>query len=441
MAQTIGRLSAIKVAKLKEPGYYADGGNLYFRVAPPPKRRGDPGKPASGARGWIFRFALGGRTRDMGLGAYPDISLATARGLAGKFRALVKEGIDPIERRRADRATQRIASAKNLTFDECAAAYIEDHEAGWRNAKHRRQWSNTLKKYASPVFGKLPVAAIDTGLVMRALKPIWSKKTETASRLRGRIESVLDWARVHGYRSGENPARWKGNLDHLLPAKSKVRPVQHHAALPYAKLGAFMTDLRKCPDGAARALEFTILTAARTNETTGATRTEIDTREKAWNVPGARTKGGRDHRVPLSAPALTITRDAVQTSDGAFIFPGAKRGKPLSNMAMAGVIKRMNAKRKQAGLSLYVDPTQNNKCVVPHGFRSTFRDWAAERTNYPNHLVEMALAHAVDDKTEAAYRRGDLFDKRRRLMDAWADYSASAPTGEVVPLLKSSAPR
>jgi integrase len=418
MAQTIGRLSAVKVAKLKGPGYYADGGNLYFRVAPPPRGKPDGSSQTNGARGWIFRFALGGRTRDMGLGAYPDISLAAARDLAAKCRAMVKEGVDPIERRRADRAAQRIASAKNLTFDECARAYIESHEAGWHNAKHRAQWSSTLKMYASRVFGKLPVAAIDTGLVMRALRPIWSEKTETASRLRGRIESVLDWARVHGYRSGENPARWKGNLDHLLPARSKVRSVQHHAALPYSELPPFMADLRECPDGAARTLEFTILTAARTGETIGATRAEIDTRDATWNVPGARMKAGRDHRVPLSKRALEIV-NAIG-SDGAeenFLFKGFQRGRPLSNMAMLKLLERMG-----------------HGDLTVHGFRSTFRDWAAERTNFPNEVIEMALAHAVNNKTEAAYRRGDLFEKRRRLMDAWAEFCATAATAAVVPL-------
>lgn len=424
MAQTIGRLSALKVAKLREPGYYADGGNLYFRVARPPTRQRGLDNRAGGARGWIFRFALRGRTRDMGLGAYPEISLAAARDLAEKFRVLVKEGVDPIERRRADQTAQQVASTKNLTFDECARAYIEDHEAGWRNAKHRAQWSSTLKKYASPVFGKLPVAAIDTGLVMRVLKPIWSKKTETASRLRGRIKSVLDWARVHGYRSGENPARWKGNLDHLLPAKSKVRPVQHHAALSFAELPTFMVDLRECPDGAARALEFTILTAARTNETIEATRAEIDAREKAWNVPGARMKGGRDHRVPLSTRAFSILN--VNGSAGAksdFIFEGRKPGRPLSNMAMLKLLERLG-----------------RRDLTVHGFRSTFRDWAPERTSFPNEVVEMALAHAVGDKTEAAYRRGDLFEKRRRLMDAWADFCATTPAGTVLPLRRQSRP-
>jgi integrase len=254
----------------------------------------------------------------MGLGAYPEISLAAARDLAAKFRVLVKEGVDPIERRRADRAAQRVASSKNLTFDECARAYIEDHESGWRNAKHRAQWSSTLMKYASPVFGKLPVAAIDSGLVMRVLKPIWSKKTETASRLRGRIESVLDWARVQGYRSADNPARWKGNLDHLLPAKSKVRPVQHHAALPYSELGKFMADLRRCQDGGARALEFTILTAARTNEAIGATRAEIDTREKAWNTWRAHERRQGSPCAALEASVCNPGRERRRKRQGRF---------------------------------------------------------------------------------------------------------------------------
>lgn len=405
MAQTIGRLSAIKVTRIKDPGYYADGGNLYFRVAP------------SGARGWMFRFTMAGRTRDMGLGSYPEISLATARELADKFRPLVKAGIDPIERRRDDRAAQRIASAKNLSFDECARAYIEDHEAAWRNAKHRAQWSSTLKQFASPMIGKLPVSAIDAGLVIRVLKPIWHTKTETASRLRGRIESILDWARVHGYRSGENPARWKGNLDHLLPSRAKVRPVKHHVALPYTELAAFMADLRARRDGAARALEFTILTAARTNETLGATREETNVPDKAWTVPARRMKARREHRVPLSKRTLALLEAASTHATGDFLFEGQKAGRPLSNMAMLRVLERMG-----------------RTDLTVHGFRSTFRDWAAECTSFPGEVVEMALAHIVENKTEAAYRRGDLFEKRRRLMDAWADYCAKPSSGEVVPL-------
>ncbi len=277
MAQTIGRLSAISVAT-KKPGYHADGANLYLRVAP------------GGSRGWIFRFTIGGRTRDMGLGSYPEIGLASARELAENFRRLLKEGTDPIERRRTERAASRITAAKNLTFDECVREYIKEHEGDWRNAKHRYQWNTTLKHYASPVIGKLPAAAIDAPLVLKVLKPIWKIKRETASRLRGRIELVLDWARVHGYRSGENPARWKGNLKDALP--TGVRDVKHHTALPYSEIKPFMTALRERDDRGARALEFTILTAARTGETLGAAWDEIDFANKVWKIPATRMKAG-----------------------------------------------------------------------------------------------------------------------------------------------------
>jgi integrase len=391
MSRRIECLTPTEVANLKSPGYFADGDKLYFRVAP------------TGARGWIFRFSIDGRTRDMGLGSYPEIGLRAARDLADEFRALLKKGVDPIEHRRAARAAKRVAEAKNLTFDLCAHGYIKDHDAGWRNAKHRAQWVTTLAQYASPVFGKLPAAAIDTGLVLRALKGFWYTKPETASRVRGRIEAVLDWARVHGYRTGENPARWKGNLDHLLPAKSKVRRVKHHAALPYAELGAFMAALRERSDEAARALEFTILTTARTGETLGARRAEIDARGKVWIVPAERMKAGCEHRVPLSNRAL-----ALAAGEGAsdFAFVGAN-GRPFAVTSMLGVLERMG-----------------RGDLTVHGFRSTFRDWAAECTNFPNDVIEMALAHTIASKVEAAYRRGDLFEKRRRLMNAWAEFCA-----------------
>jgi integrase len=406
VAKNSERLSALKVSNLKEPGYFSDGANLYFRIAP------------GGARGWIFRFTVQGRTRDMGLGAYPGISLAVARNLAGKCRELVKEGVDPVEQRRTGRAAQRVAAAKTMTFDECARQYIEDHEAGWRNEKHRAQWNSTLTRYASPVFGKLPVSAIDDAFVLRALKAIWYSKPETASRVRGRIESILDWARVSGYRSGENPARWKGHLDHLLPPRSKVRRVTHHAALPYSKIGAFFAPLRERSDDAARALEFTILTAVRTGEALGATWGEIDFQAKTWTIPSERMKAGVEHRVPLSAAALAILEQLHNDRRGDFVFAGAKPGRPLSQMAMLMLLRRMG----------YGE-------VTTHGFRSTFRDWAAERTNFPRDVAEMALAHAVGDKVEAAYRRGDLFEKRRRLMEAWADYCSVAGVGDgVVPM-------
>jgi integrase len=414
VAKTSSRLSALKVASLERPGYYADGANLYFRIAP--GKTPDEGPQSGGARGWIFRFARQHRTRDMGLGPYPQISLATARKLASKCRELVNQGVDPIEHRRAEIAAQRVAAAKALTFDECAREFLKDHEAGWRNAKHRAQWGSTLKRYASPVFGKLPVSQIDGALVLRAVKAIWYTKPETASRVRGRVESVLDWARVHGYRTGENPARWRGNLDHLLPARTKVRRVVHHAALPYGEIGTFMTALRERNDGAARALEFTILTAMRTTEALRATWKEVDLQKTTWTVPAERMKGDKEHRVPLTAAVLKILGD--EPGDG-FLFPGARVGRPLSQMAFLMLLRRMGYGH-----------------ITVHGFRSTFRDWAAERTSYPNEVVEMALAHAIPSAVEAAYRRGDLFDKRRRLMDAWAEFCRKAAVGPSIVSLR-----
>jgi integrase len=399
MTRTIGRLSAVRVRSLRTPGYYGDGGNLYFRVAD------------GGTRGWIFRFAVRGRTRDMGLGAYPDVSLTTARELATACRRTVADGLDPIEVRKERRAAIRVEAAKAMTFDDCARAYIAAHEAGWRNAKHRQQWTNTLATYASPVFGKLPVQAIDTGLVMKAIEPLWTTKPETASRVRGRIEAILDWAKVRGYRTGENPARWRGHLDHLLPAKAKVRKVQHHAALPYAKIGAFMVALREQAGSGARALEFLVLTATRTSETLGATWDEFDLRARLWTIPPERMKAGREHRVPLSNAAMAILGGMQAIRNGPYVFPGARQGRPLSEMALLMLLRRMG-----------------HGDITAHGFRSAFRDWAAERTTFPREVAEMALAHAIPDAVEAAYRRGDLFDKRRKLMDAWAAYCAKAET-------------
>jgi integrase len=410
MAKTSERLSAPKVANQKVPGYYADGGNLYFRVAP------------GGARGWIFRFSRHGRTRDMGLGGFPDISLAAARKLAGRCRELVNGGADPIEQRRAESLASRVAAANTLTFDACARQYIEDHAAGWRNSRHCGQWKSTLAMYASPIFGNLPVSAVDDGLVLRALKTIWYSKPETASRVRGRIESVLDWARVHGYRSGENPARWKGHLDHLLPTRSKMQRVKHHAAMPYAEIAAFMVALRECNESSARALEFTILTAARTGEALGATWGEIDLPNNVWTAPPERMKAGKEHRVPLSAAAVAILGSLDRNGRSDFLFPGAKPGRPLSDMTMTMLLRRMG-----------------HGDITIHGFRSTFRDWAAELTNFPREVVEMALAHAIPSAVEAAYRRGDLFEKRRRLMEEWGDYCMQLPGstelgGNVTPL-------
>ncbi len=358
---------------------------------------------------------LDSRPREMGLEPVNVISLAEARKRAAECRRMRHDGIDPIEARRAQRDQKKLEAAKSMTFDACADAYIEAHQASWRNEKHRDQWRNTLNSYASPVFGSMPVQAVDVALVMKALEPIWKTKPETASRLRGRIEAVLDWAAVRGYRKGENPARWRGHLDKLLPARAKIQKVEHHAALPYDQIGEFSAALRGQEGIGARALEFLILTAARTGEIIGARWGEVDLEDKIWVVPETRMKAGREHRVPLSGAALTILKQMNEIRDGDFVFPGGKKAKPLSNMAMLAVLRRMG---------------RND--LTAHGFRSTFRDWAAERTNFPREVVEMALAHTIESKVEAAYHRGDLFQKRRQLMEAWARYCASGPGAEIL---------
>jgi len=417
------KLSARTVASTNEPGRYADGGGLYLQVG------------ATGGKSWLYRFMLAGKSREMGIGALADVSLSDARAAATEARKLVKSGIDPLAQREANREAARaaaaLAAAKAMTFRECAERFIEAHKPGWKNEKHRTQWPNTLRDYAYPVFGDLPVQDVDMPLVLKVLEPIWSEKTETASRVRGRIEAVLDWATVRGYRKGDNPARWRGQLSHLLPARGKVQKVEHHAALPYVEIGAFMAALRKREAIAARALEFTILTAARTGEVIGATWDEIDLEAATWTVPGERMKAGREHRVPLSDRALDIVRemraaalaaDREEPAGDAPLFPSA-RGNPLSNMAMSMLLRRME-----------------RGDVTAHGFRSTFRDWAAERTAYPGEVVEMALAHTVGNKVEAAYRRGDLFEKRGRLMTDWATFCNTKPAesgATVVPLRRN----
>lgn len=410
MARSQHRLSAKQVANAPI-GMHPDGGGLYLQVT----------KGANNVirRSWIYRYADDGRERHMGLGSLADISLAAARQQALAARALRLSGKDPIEARQADRAAIAKANATAITFDDAAAAYIGAHRAGWKNPKHPKQWEASLARYASPVIGKVFVRDVDTGLVMQVLEPIWAKKPETASRVRQRIECILDWARVRGHREGENPARLKGHLDHLLAKRSKARTVQHHPALAYSELPAFLKRLRAQRGIAAKALEFTILTAARTAETIGATAAEINTREKLWTVPKGRMKGEREHRVPLCDRALALIAELVPLRGNTpFIFPGERSNGSLSNMAMLNVLSRMECE----GMTV-------------HGFRSTFRDWAAERTNFPNEVVEMALAHAVSDKVEAAYRRGDLFDKRRRLMEAWAEFCEHGKTSaDVVPL-------
>jgi integrase len=385
---------------------YADGGGLYLQVT-------------EGGASWIYRYMLNKRAREMGLGPVALFGLSEARAKALDARRLRHEGIDPIEARKAARARERLDAAKAVTFQECAEAYIKAHRMGWRNGKHTAQWEATLATYARPIMGALPVQAIDTALVLKVLEPIWAAKPETASRLRGRIESILDWAKVRGYREGENPARWRGHLDKLLPARSKVRKVEHHAALPYDELPGFLVALREHQGFVARALEFTILTAARTGETMGARWNEFDLLDKTWTVPAGRMKAGREHRVPLSARVLAILQEmhAHRSADDGFVFPGGKPGKPLSNMAFLMHLRRTG---------------RGDGDLTTHGFRSSFRDWVAERTSFPSEVAELALAHAVGNPVEAAYRRGDLFEKRRRLMQQWGTFCTTAPAQATV---------
>jgi integrase len=400
----INRLSALEVTRAKEQGRYPDGGGLYLQVGP------------KGGKSWLYRYMLRGRAREMGLGPFEVVSLSAARDRADECRRLCFAGIDPIEARQKQREVALLETANALSFAECAEAYVEAHRAGWRNEKHADQWRNTLKTYTEPVFGSSPVKEIELGHVMRVLEPIWTTKPETAGRLRGRIEAILDWATVRGHRRGENPARWRGHLEQLLPKRGAVRKVEHHPALPFDEVGSFLVDLRKQPGIASTAFEFLILTAARTSEVVGARWSEIDFNKKIWTVPADRIKAGREHRVPLSARALTILKSMAAGDQGEFVFPSTKADRPLSNMALLAVLKRM--KRTE---------------ITAHGFRSTFRDWAAERTSYPREVAEMALAHAIGDKVEAAYRRGDLFEKRLRLMEAWAKHCETTKvTGNVV---------
>jgi integrase len=395
----VGKLAARKVDTVTKPGLYGDGANLYLKV------------DDSGAKSWIFRWEVGGgKVRKIGLGPLHTVGLVAARDRAEDARKLILDGIDPRQARREAKAAAAVAEAKLITFDAARDAYIESHRAGWKSDKHAAQWKATLATYASPHFGALPVGEIDVGLVMRALDPIWKTKSETAHRVRGRVESILDWAKVRGYRSGENPARWKGHLDHLLPARGKVHKVEHHAALPYDQMPAFMRDLRERYGVAALALEFAILTAARTSETLNAAWDEVDLAKRTWTIPAERMKGDREHRIPLSDRAIAIIEDMKAVKHGAFIFPGAKRGKPMSNMAMLLLLRRMG-----------------RDDLTTHGFRSSFRTWTAERTNFQREIAEAALAHVIGDRTEEAYQRGDLFEKRRRLMTAWAAFAETKP--------------
>lgn len=410
-------LSVLKIRHAK-PGMHADGNGLYLRVQ------------AAGSKAWIFRYQLAGRRRSMGLGTLADVPPVEARARAAEWARLVKAGVDPIEERdrrareAAEQARVAARAAAATTFREVAEDYITSHRSGWRNPKHAQQWTNTLAKYAFPKIGGTPVAEVSVDDVLRILRPLWTIKTETASRVRSRIELVLSFAKALGLRQGENPAAWRGHLDALLPPPGRVRSVRHHPALPYTQVPQFMTALTEVGGTGARALEFAILTATRSGEVRRATWAEIDLEAGVWTIPASRMKAKREHRVPLSGAALQLLRALPRVEGESLLFAGARRGAPLSDMTLAAAIKRMN-EIEEDGAPRWIDPTCGAP-VVPHGFRSAFRDWAAERTAFPSEVIEMALAHTVRNKVEAAYRRGDLFEKRRELMEAWAAWCSAA---------------
>lgn len=406
MPKVAKELSALAVRRLSKPGLHAVGGvaGLLMRISD------------TGAKYWVLRATIGGKRRDVGLGPYPEIGLAEAREQAAEMRHQARNGTDPIAERNEKREALRAANAKALTFDQAADRYLKGKASEFRNAKHAKQWRATLDTYASPVLGKMTVDRVELAHVLQVLEPIWHTKTETASRVRGRVEKVLDYATVSGFREGENPARWRGNLDAILPAPAKLKKVQHHRAVPWQDMPAFMEALRKRQALAARALEFLVLTAARSGEVRGATWDEIDLQAKTWTVPAERMKASREHVVPLPDDAVALLEALPRFEGTPYVFPATKGGQ-LSDMALSALMRRME-----------VDAT-------PHGFRSTFRDWVSETTAYPHEVAEMALAHTIPSAVERAYRRGDLLAKRSRLMTEWAAFLRDgAPAGDVVSL-------
>ena len=414
MPKKAKELSALALQRITKAGLHAVGGcdGLLLQVTPT-------------ARTWVLRYRIGTKRRSMGLGGYPAIPLADARRLALAAREKLRNGTDPIDERQTARA-----AIKSLTFDQCAAAYIEAHRPSWKNAKHADQWGNTIERYASPFIGKLPVNLVDTPAVMKCLQPIWTTKAETAFRLRGRIEAILGWATTAGYRTGDNPARWQGHLENLLANGSRRGRIKNQPSLPYQQMGAFMAELRQREGVSARALEFAILTATRSGEVRGAQWSEFDLKGKVWTIPADRMKAGKAHTVPLSDAALAILDK--MNPDCPTVFPNTK-GAPLSDAALSATVDRMNTPTVK-----WIDPT-DKRPVVPHGFRSTLRMWAAEQTNYPRDVAEHALAHKLPDQVEAAYQRGSLLGKRTLMMQEWANYCAKpqseqSASGNVVAL-------
>lgn len=385
------KLNSLWIQKAVQVGRYADGNGLYLQIA-----RG-------GSKSWLFRYSIAGMARQMGLGSAILVSLSKARAQAIECKQILLNGKDPLIERQMSRLQLQPALQDHI-FSKCAVEYIEGHSSEWSNKKHKNQWISTLETYAFPVLGDVHVQHVNTELILKVLTPLWSTKTETATRLRGRLEQIIDWATAQDLRQGENPARWRGHLDKILPKPSRIKPLRHHAAHPFTDIGNLVARLREEKSLSAFALEFLILTSARTGEVLGAKWSEINFEESTWTIPSARMKGKREHRVPLCSRGVEILAQMKAVSSDQYVFEGRNPGRPLSNMALLQQLRRMNIE------------------AVTHGFRSTFRDWAAECTNFPNEVIEMALAHSIRNKVEAAYRRGDLLLKRRALMHQWSKF-------------------
>jgi len=409
MAKQVNRLTAKKVEHIQDPGWYPDGNGLYLQVS------------KTGTKSWVYRYKSSGKEKRAGLGGLSTLTLAGARNSAKNCRKQRSEGKDPIEFKREQKAKIALNQVKSITFKECALSYIESHKVSWKNQKHEAQWRNTLETYAFPFIGHVSVKDIDVGLVMKVLEPIWPTKTETATRVRQRIENVLDWAKVRKYRTGENPALWRGHLDKLLPKPSKVQKVKHFKAMPYTDVPNYFRKLRTTNTVAAKALAFTILTATRSNEAREANWSEIDLKSGIWTIPDERMKSDRTHRVPLSKEAIAILKEVETFKIDNRVFPGLKKNKSITDAALLKHLKISHSD------------------LTVHGFRSSFRDWCAEITNYPREIAESALAHTLKDKTEAAYQRGDMFIKRQKLMNAWANHCLKGKKdANVIPMQKQA---